>query len=51
MFLSTLGVVGMVIWLVYMGWCYGFLKVGLVYVGPYMVTFCWLVVITWLQHT
>lgn len=50
-FLSTVGVVGMVICLLGMGWRYGFMEIGLIYVGPYMVCFCWLVVITWLQHT
>lgn len=50
-FLSTLGVVSMVLGLVYLGWIYGYMKVGLLYVGPYIVTFAWLVIITWLQHT
>lgn len=50
-FLSTLGVISMVLGLVYLGWIYGFMKVGLLYVGPYIVTFAWLVIITWLQHT
>jgi omega-6 fatty acid desaturase (delta-12 desaturase) len=41
----------MIIGLIYLGWIYGLKQVALLYFGPYIVTFAWLVIITWLQHT
>ena len=49
--LSTTGVVAVLATLIGLSWNYGFLQVGLLYTGPYIVTFGWLVVVTWLQHT
>jgi hypothetical protein len=50
-FLSTLGVILMISGLIYLGFIYGFKEVFVLYVGPYNVTFAWLAILTWLQHT
>jgi omega-6 fatty acid desaturase (delta-12 desaturase) len=49
--LSTIGVISMTLILLYLGKIYGFTLISLLYIGPYIVTFAWLVIITWLQHT
>ena len=50
-FISTLGVAGMVAVLWKAGQSFGFGTVVAVYVGPYLVVNSWLVLYTWLQHT
>lgn len=50
-FLSTVGVVGMLGLLAYASTVVGFKTVALMYVGPYLVVNGWLVLYTWLQHT
>lgn len=37
--------------LIYLATQFGIRPVILLYGGPYSVTFAWLVVVTWLQHT
>lgn len=50
-FLSTVGVLGMLGLLTAASFEYGFKTVGLMYWGPYLVVNGWLVAYTWLQHT
>lgn len=49
--LSTIGVVAVLSLLISLGYNYGFKQIILLYFGPYTVTFAWLAIITWLQHT
>jgi len=50
-FLSSVGILGMLGVLAYAGTQYGFGVVALMYGGPYLVVNGWLVLYTWLQHT
>jgi len=49
--LSDIGIVGMLGVLYAWAANFGFLHMAAIYLGPYVVTNCWLVLYTWLQHT
>lgn len=49
--ISTIGVIIVASCLLILGYNFGFKQLCLLYFGPYVVTFSWLVILTWLHHT